>query len=81
MDTQADMTPTEYSAAIKAMGYTQHEFARILGAKPRTGQYWATVSVPPPVALIVRLLQARPEMRDVIEGLNSSDRKARKAMA
>jgi hypothetical protein len=63
------MKPEEYRLAIKALGYTQEGFAVLLGSKPRTGQYWATVAVPGPVATVVRLLQARPEMRAVLEAL------------
>lgn len=59
------MSPAEYSAAIRSLGYTQIEFAQMLGARPRTGQYWATVAVPGPVEFIVRLLQERPELKEV----------------
>lgn len=60
------MTPTEFRDALKALDYTQEGFAEIVGAGRRTGQYWATVSVPPAVAALVRLLLARPEMRAVL---------------
>lgn len=68
------MGTKEYRAAIKALGFTQVGFAEFLGAKPRTGQYWATVAVPPAVAFIVRLFQRRPELRDVAEEINAEDR-------
>jgi DNA-binding transcriptional regulator YiaG len=64
-----DMSPDEYRAAIKALGYTQIEFAELLGAKPRTGQYWANVAVPGPVQAVVLLLQKRPELKAVLEEL------------
>lgn len=63
------MQPDEYREAIKALDYTQEGFAELLGAKPRTGQYWAGVSVPAPVETIIRLIQARPEILGVLEGL------------
>jgi DNA-binding transcriptional regulator YiaG len=69
-----DMSTQEYRAAIKALGYTQIEFAQLLGAKPRTGQYWATVAVPPPVATMVRLLQERPELLPVIERISEGEK-------
>ncbi len=68
------MESEEYRAAIKALGYTQEGFAKLLGAGPRTGQYWAKVSVPPPVATLVRLLQARPEMRAVLEEVGEGEK-------
>jgi DNA-binding transcriptional regulator YiaG len=71
------MQPDEYREAIKALGYTQEGFAELLGAKPRTGQYWASVAVPAPVAMIIRLIQARPEVRTVIEDLAARPRKAK----
>jgi hypothetical protein len=66
------MQPDEYRAAIKDLDFTQEGFADLLGAKPRTGQYWASVSVPPAVATIVRLLQTRPELRTVLEELKAA---------
>ena len=69
------MTPADYREAVKALKYTQTEFAELLGAKPRTGQYWASVAVPGPVALIIKLVQARPELLGVIEDLTGRKRK------
>jgi len=69
------MTPAEYREAVKALKYTQTEFAELLGAKPRTGQYWASVAVPGPVALIIKLVQVRPELLGVIEDLTGRKRK------
>ena len=69
------MKPAEYREAVKALDCTQTEFAEMLGAKPRTGQYWASVAVPGPVALIVRLIQARPEMLGVLADLAEKGRK------
>lgn len=64
-----EMSPDEYRVAIKALGYTQVEFAELLGARPRTGQYWANVAVPGPVEFVVRLLQERPELKDLAESI------------
>lgn len=61
------MTPDQYREALKRHGLTQIEFATLLGAKPRTGQYWAQVAVPPPVATIIELIDRRPELLPVIE--------------
>jgi DNA-binding transcriptional regulator YiaG len=72
------MEPEEYRAAIKALGYSQEGFAVLIGSKPRTGQYWASESVPAPVATLVRLLQARPEMLAVLEKLKVDAEIARK---
>ncbi len=65
IDGKVEMQPEEYRAAIKALGFTQEGFAELVGAKPRTGQYWASVAVPPAVAFIVHMFQERPEIRDV----------------
>lgn len=67
------MTPERYREALKALGYTQIEFAGLLGAKPRTGQYWANVSVPGPVAVVVRLLEERPELKAVLERVHEKE--------
>lgn len=67
------MTPERYRDAIKALGFTQVDFAAVLGAKPRTGQYWANVSVPGPVAVLVRLLEERPELRPVVERIGAEE--------
>jgi len=61
------MTPEEYREALKRHGLTQVGFARMLGAKSRTGQYWATVAVPPAVATIIQLLDRLPALLPIIE--------------
>ena len=69
------MTVDEYREALRTLDYTQEGFAEMLGAGRRTGQYWATKAVPPAVAVIVRLMLARPELRDVVEGLSPGSAK------
>lgn len=71
------MTPSEFNAAIKRLGYTQEGFAEAVGAGKRTGQRWATESVPPVVATLVRILVARPELRGVLDGLRDAPVAAR----
>lgn len=71
------MTPDEYREALKRHGLTQIRFAQLLGAKPRTGQYWATVAVPPAVATIVELLDRRPALLPVIEQI-AAEREGRR---
>lgn len=62
------MQPAEYRKALDRLEYTQEGFAELIGATPRTGQNWATVSVPPAVQTLVKLLLARPELIAVLEG-------------
>ncbi|MFM7066649.1 MAG: helix-turn-helix domain-containing protein [Gammaproteobacteria bacterium] len=65
------MGEAEYRDAIAALGYSQQAFARLVGASPRTGQKWALgeTRVPGSVALIIRLLMARPELKPVVESM------------
>lgn len=71
------MTPRDFNAAIKRLGYTQEGFAEAVGAGKRTGQRWATESVPPVVATLVHILVARPELRGVLDGLRDAPVAAR----
>ncbi len=63
------MTPDELRAFLDARDLTQEGFATLLGASGRTGQRWASVVVPPPVDMVVRLLRERPELLDVVQRL------------
>lgn len=67
----AAMSADEYRDAISTLGYSQHAFAKLVGASPRTGQKWALgeTRVPGSVALLTRLLLARPELKPVVEGM------------
>lgn len=60
------MTPSEFRAAIKELGYTQEGFAVAVGAGRRSGQRWATEHVPPVVATVVRLMQERREFAEAL---------------
>lgn len=60
------MTPTQYKAAIKALGLSQERSGVWLGMSPRMGQSYATgeYPVPEPVAKLLRLmvrLKLKPE--------------------
>ena len=69
------MEPREFKEAIAALGYAQEGFAIAVGAGARSGQRWANEAVPPVVATLVMLLEERPELVAVLNGL--ADRKAR----
>ncbi len=62
------MTAAEFRQAIKAVGFSQHGFAELVGASPRTGQKWALgeTRVPGCVVVLLRLLLARPELVQVV---------------
>ena len=59
------MTPTQYKAAIKALGMTQHETAVFLGVSIRTANGYANAQpVPLYIAKLLRLcvkMKLRPE--------------------
>lgn len=67
----AAMNAAEYRDAIAALGYSQQAFAKLVGASPRTGQKWALgeTRLPGSVALLLRLLIARPELKPVVESM------------
>jgi len=60
-----------YRAALEKFGFTQEGFARSLGYSERAGQRWASgeARVPGAVAVIVKLMLARPEMVQVLEAI------------
>jgi hypothetical protein len=61
------MTPSEYRDILAALGLTQVGAARLLGACPRTGQYWAKDGPPRPVAMLLRLaLRCRCSTDDLL---------------
>ena len=62
------MDDAAYRAALERFGFAQEGFAMALGYSGRAGQRWATgeAKVPGAVAVIVRLLEARPEMVQVL---------------
>lgn len=65
------MTAEEYRSQIAALGFTQEGFARVVGASPRTGQKWSLgeTRVPGCVALLLRLLELRPELVSVVNAM------------
>ena len=67
MSAQSAMTADEYRVALASLGLSQESLAIAVGASPRTGQKWALgeTRVPGAVAVILRLLLARPELVSV----------------
>jgi len=58
------MSPTQYKAAIKALGLSQEGAGDWLGVSARTGQNYAAKGPPEPVAKLLRLcvkLKLKPE--------------------
>ena len=58
------MTPTQYKAAIKALGLSQERAGEWLVVSPRTSQNYAAKGPPEPVAKLLRLcikLKLNPE--------------------
>ena len=60
------MTPAEFKQALRTLDLTQEDFGALVGSARRTAVYWAASSVPGPVATLVRLLLARPELVGVL---------------
>ena len=58
------MTPSEFLAARAALGLTQGALSSALGCGRRSVQYWEDGGrvIPGPVALLIRLLVAHPEL-------------------
>ena len=54
------MTPRQFKAAIRALGLSQGQAARLCGYYPGTAKKWASGGrkVPAPVAIILRLMLA-----------------------
>ncbi len=67
------MDHQQYRAALAALGLSQVDAARLLGVNARTSRHWALGErgVPPPVAILLRVWQLRPEVltlvRDMLE--------------
>jgi len=75
----AAMTPDEYRAALKKIGYSQAKFAKLVGATPRTGQKWALgeTRIPNLAAILLRLFLAHPKMVKVVEAMTPLPTRAR----
>lgn len=63
------MVADEYRSALEKLDFSQEQFARMVGASPRTGQKWALgeTRIPGSAALLLRILLARPELVMLIE--------------
>lgn len=59
------MTPSEYRAALAALGLTQAGAAELIGVNPRTSRRWALGESPIPqaVARLMAMMQADTESR------------------
>jgi transcriptional regulator with XRE-family HTH domain len=77
------MSAEEYRQLLEETGYSQQRFAVLVGTNKRTGQKWALGEsrIPGCVALLLRLLQLRPEMKTVVEGLGALPPRARSPKA
>ncbi len=64
------MTPPQFREAIEALGLTQEKAAMLVGASPRTARKWVLgeARVPGSVAVLLRLLLARPELLPLVAG-------------
>lgn len=64
----APMTAPEFRAALERFSYSQEGLALALGYSARAGQRWALgeARVPGAVAVVLRLLMARPELAAVL---------------
>lgn len=74
------MAAAEYRAALDMLGYSQEGWAEQVGASPRTGQKWALgeARVPGSVAILLRLLISRPELRAVLAEMTPPPTRARR---
>ena len=75
------MTHEEYRDALDDLGYTQEEAASLLGVSPRTSRKWALdeTRIPGSVAILLRLMRSRPELKPVIEDLGHLPTRERSA--
>lgn len=64
-----EMKPDEFRDALERFGFAQQRFAEALGYSARAGQRWATGEggIPGAVAVVLRLLLARPELVTVLD--------------
>lgn len=60
------MTSAEFKKFLRRHGFTQQDFAALLGHGGRTGQYWANESRPSSVETMAELIDLRPELIDVL---------------
>lgn len=73
------MTAEELREILRKLHLAQIEFALLLGAAPRAGQYWcAGRPISGPVATMARLLDRRPELVEVVREIASEPKAGRK---
>lgn len=79
MPIAAQLTPNELRAALVKFDVSQNDLGRLFGYNERSAQRWVADdgSVPGPVALVVNLLLARPELQALI-GLKRHSKAGRK---
>lgn len=68
-------TTDRYRQFLRSNGLTQADYAALLGHSARAGQYWATQALAPAAETMARLIEARPELLDVLRQL-ATDRDA-----
>ena len=67
------MSPKELQQILDRLDVSRGKFGQILGATRRSGENWTDPdrgSVPGPVATVAYLLDKRPELLPIIEGIN-----------
>jgi len=63
------MSPKQFRAALKRLGFSQLEASRRLGVSPRTVRYWVAkdratrTPIPEPVVRLLRTWLAHPDAR------------------
>lgn len=77
------MDAATYRMALERFGFAQEGFAVALGYSGRAGQRWASgeAKVPGAVAVIIRLLEARPEQVVVLSQIAPMPEASRKSRA
>jgi DNA-binding transcriptional regulator YiaG len=60
------MSGDEFRDAIAALGLPQSEYGRLIGSSTRSISHWAQHTPPGPVEALTKLLEARPELVDVL---------------
>lgn len=70
------MQPSDFKQRLRDLGLTQEEFGALVFSPVRTVNYWATASVrvPGPVEAVVRLLERRPELVEVMREISATER-------
>lgn len=73
------MTKGEFRAALDVLEMSQTEFARMIGIEARTSRRYALGETPVPgaVSVLLRLLLARPELKDVLEDVIAGESRER----